>query len=387
MKIGILTFWQSNDNYGQILQCFALQRQLINMGHKPFLIKYAPIQKINKPSLAQKIWKLIQIYPVFLKLRKLQKAKQDRIFVSKNRQRKFEDFRYQHIITNGIVYHGLSDIKNNPPNADCYICGSDQIWSMLLDNDENQAFYLNFGEKSIKRIAYAASFGRDIYPIDLNNRLHDMLVNFDAISVREKTGIGICEKVGVKAIDVLDPTLLLSMKEYAPIIERPQMNDKYFYTYSLNINSKKDLCWNELLEYANQRKYISISTTSSGYFIGKEICNDTQYIYATIPQWLGYIKNAEFVATTSFHGVAFCLIMHTNFIYFPLKGVHSRGNSRVISLLDTLGLHEKIWDENMTVKQCIEHPVDWGIIEKKLCISKEMSINFLKHSLLKKSCR
>ena len=47
MKIGIITFWQSNDNYGQALQCFALQKQLISMGHTPFLIKYTPSHKVH----------------------------------------------------------------------------------------------------------------------------------------------------------------------------------------------------------------------------------------------------------------------------------------------------------------------------------------------------
>lgn len=381
MKIGIITFWQSNDNYGQILQCFALQQQLIKLGHKPFLIKYVPLQKTVQTSIAEKLWKLIQIYPIFLKLRKIQKAKQAKAFTLKNRQRRFDEFRENHIVTNGAIYHGLSDIQNNPPDSDCYLCGSDQVWSMLLDNDENQAFYLNFGDKYTKRVAYAASFGRDVYPMELNGKLHDMLAKFNAVSVREKTGINICKKVGIQAVDVLDPTLLLSVKEYVRIIETPSVRGKYFYTYSLNITSDKDLCWKALLDYANLRGFKSVSTTSSGYFIGKEICSNTEYVYATIPQWLGYIQNAEFVATTSFHGVAFCLIMHTNFIYFPLKGVHSRANSRVISLLDYLGLHEKIFDGNMTIKQCIEYPIDWNKIEAKLNVKKNASISFLENSL------
>ena len=381
MKIGIITFWQSNDNYGQVLQCFALQQQLIKLRHKPFLIKYVPLQKTVQTSIAEKLWKLIQIYPIFLKLRKMQKAKQAKAFTLKNRQRKFDEFRVKHIITNGVIYHGLSDIQNNPPDSDCYICGSDQVWSMLLNNDENQAFYLNFGDKDTKRIAYAASFGRDVYPMELNGKLHDMLAKFNAVSVREKTGINICKKVGIQAVDVLDPTLLLSVKEYVRIIETPSVRGKYFYTYSLNITSEKDLCWKALLDYANLRGFKSVSTTSSGYFVGKEICSNTEYVYATIPQWLGYIQNAEFVATTSFHGVVFCLIMHTNFIYFPLKGTHSRGNSRVVSLLDYLGLHEKIFDGNMTIKQCIERPIDWNKVRAKLNIRKNDSINFLENCL------
>lgn len=381
MKIGIITFWESNDNYGQVLQCYALQQQLIDLGHKPFLIKYTPLQKINQTSLAEKFWKLIQIYPIFQKLWRMQKMKKAKAFAGKNMQRRFDEFRETYIITNDIVYYGLSNIQSNPPNADCYLCGSDQVWSMLLDNDENQAYYLNFGSKNIKRIAYAASFGRDVYPIGLNGRLHDMLRRFDAVSVREKTGIDICEKVGVQAVDVLDPTLLLSIKEYVQVIEKPSINERYFYTYSLNVNSEKDLCWNELLEYATLRGFKSVSTTSSGYFMGQEICSKTKYVYATIPQWLGLIQNAEFVATTSFHGVAFCLIMHTNFIYFPLNGTHSRGNSRVVSLLDSLGLHEKVFSDNITVKQCIEYPIDWNTVEMKLCGKKKTSINFLKNSL------
>lgn len=381
MKIGIITFWNSSDNYGQVLQCFALQKQLICMGHTPFLIQYVPSHKVIKTSLTEKLWKLIKIYPIFRRLKNLQKTKEIKAFSLKNRQRKFGEFRETHILTNGIVYHGLSSIQNNPPEADCYLCGSDQVWSMLLDNDENQAFYLNFGKKETKRIAYAASFGRDIYPTELNSRLHNMLVGFDAVSVREKTGIDICAKVGIHAIDVFDPTLLLSIKEYLQIIEKPSIYEKYFYTYSLNVTSAKELCWNELLKYANKHGFASISTTSSGYFLGKEICPNTHYVYATIPQWLGYIQNSEFVATTSFHGVVFCLILHTNFIYFPLQGIHSRGNSRVISLLESLGLHNKIYRNNVTIEQCIEHTIDWKIVEAKLSVKKKTSIDFLNNSL------
>lgn len=383
MKIGIITFWQSNDNYGQVLQCFALQQQLIKLGHKPFLIKYVPLQKIIRTSIAGKLWKIVQIYPIFLRLRKMQKAKQAKAFALKNRQRRFDEFRENHIVTNGAIYHGLSDIQNNPPEADCYLCGSDQVWSMLLDNDENQAFYLNFGDKDTKRIAYAASFGRDVYPMELNGKLRDMLAKFNAVSVREKTGINICKKVGIQAVDVLDPTLLLSVKEYVRIIETPSVRGKYFYTYSINVTSpNKELRWKQLAEYAAQSGLMSVTTTSSGYFAGREICSGTKYVYVTIPQWLGYINNSEFVATTSFHGVAFCLILHKNFVYFPLMGKYAKGNSRVVSLLDFLGLHEKIFDGAMSVRQCVEYSIDWNTVEQKIALKRKESLSFLKNSLL-----
>lgn len=377
MKIGIITYWQSNDNYGQVLQCFALQQQLKKMGHEPFLIKYAPLKK--RMSFGHKLLRTLLIYPVFQKIYVTLLAKR---LASKNQQRRFAEFRERNILTNGVIYRGFSDLRNNPPLADCYICGSDQVWGMLLDRDENQAFYLNFGGNDVKRVAYAASFGRDEYPVELNDKLHKMLLRFDAVSVRECTGVDICAKVGVSAIDVLDPTLLLSIKDYEPFMEVPKINTKFFYTYSLNIASSEELHWNKLLEYATKQGLTSISTTSSGYMMAKELCRGTNYVYATIPQWLGYIRNAEFVATTSFHGVAFCLILHKNFIFFPLKGTHSKGNSRVISLLDSVGLKEKIFDNEVSIKQCIEHPIDWSVVDKMLEHKRNLSVDFLRNSLL-----
>lgn len=381
MRIGVITFWESDDNYGQALQCWALQQQLIKMGHEPFLIKYVPLLKTEQISIIKILWKLIRIYPVYQKLKRMQAAKRAKTFILKNKQRDFDAFREKYIRTSSIVYNGLSDIQNNPPEADCYICGSDQIWSRLLDNDENQAFYLNFGKKETQRIAYAASFGRDIYPTKLNAKLHDMLVKLDAVSVRERSGIDICAKVGIQAIDVLDPTLLLSLKEYSQIIERPSTDKKYFYTYSLNVTSEKELCWSELLKYADLHELTSISTASSGYLTGREICSNTQYVYATIPQWLGLILNAEFVATTSFHGVVFCLVLHKNFIYFPLKGVHSRGNSRVVSLLTSLNLQDKVYDSHKSVRQCIEYSINWNDIDGRLGALSIKSKDFLETNL------
>lgn len=382
MKIGIVTFWESQDNYGQLLQCWALQQQLKRMGHEPFLIRYSPLKQIARHKWI-KLWKVILIYPIFRKLKRIHEKKIITTIAEKNIQRKFNDFREQHITISEREYQGLLDIQKNPPTADCYICGSDQVWSKLLDNQENQIYYLHFGKENIKRIAYAASFGRDTYPPELRNILHNELARFDAVSVREKSGIDICADVGIKAVNVLDPTLLLSKEDYSRIMETPEISGKYFYTYSINVTSPtKDLCWEHLAKYASQAGLASISTTSSGYFAGREICSDTQYIYATIPQWLGYIHNAKFVATTSFHGVVFCLIFHKNFIYFPLTGKYAKGNSRVISLLNSLGLNEKIFNKKiLTIEQCIDSNIDWDKVDHLLYVRRHDSIVFLEENL------
>lgn len=381
MKIGILTFCNSKDNYGQLLQCYALQQQLIKMGHKPFLIEYQPRNKKMVNSFKNKIYKLVLIYPIIKSLiSKLEKMRNIRIakyLNKKNIQRKFDEFRTQCIQSGNIVYYSLEEIQNNAPVADCYICGSDQIWSMLLSNNENRVYYLDFGNKAVKRIAYAASFGNDVYPPKLNGLLYDLLLRFDAVSVREDAGVKICNNIGINACMVLDPTLLLSLPDYQLIVESPNIEKKYFYTYSINVTSSKEICWKELSQYGNNMGLISVSTTSSGYILGREICKDTIYEYATIPQWLGYILNAEFVATTSFHGIAFCIIFKKNFIYFPLKGRYSKGNNRVLSILSTLNLLEKVCWSKKDVERCINFPINWDHVNGKMLKLREESLNFL----------
>lgn len=381
MKIGILTFWNSKDNYGQVLQCYALQRQLIKMGHNPFLIKYSSKKKVHVHNLKSKIYKVILVYPFIrsciLRLRRIRDVRIIKSLEKKNVQRKFDEFREKYIISGEVIYNNLNEIRSNAPDADCYICGSDQIWSMMLSNPENRAYFLDFGKKTIKKLSYAASFGNDVYPINLNCFLRNLLLQFDAISVRDDSSKKICNNVGINACKVLDPTFLLSMSDYKYIVEYPKVKEKYYYTYSLNITSPDEICWNKLFEYGSNMGLVSISTTSSGYIPGREICRNTIYKYATIPQWLGYILNAEFVATTSFHGIAFCIIFKKNFIYFPLKGKYAKGNNRVLSILSSLGLLEKICWSNKEVERCIMFPINWELVDKKLLKLKEESLKFL----------
>lgn len=384
MKIGIITFWESQDNYGQLLQCWALQQQLKQMGHEPFLIKFSSQEKTSN-SWNTKLCKAILIYPLIKKvlreIKKKQREQKAKLITSINKQRQFDEFKKEYINSENKIYHSLSEIQNNPPIADCYICGSDQVWSMSLNNNENRAYFLDFGKSDLKRIAYAASFGCNIYPKKFTPLLHDLLMKFDAISIREDSGVEICKKIGIQACKALDPTLLLSSTDYLFLMDKNKVSQPYFYTYSINIASEKELYWKDLIAYASKNGLISISTTSSGYFPGQEICSDTHYVYATIPQWLRYINNAEFVATTSFHGVVFCLILNKNFIYFPLKGSYAKGNNRVLSLLKATNIIEKVCWKKEDINKCIEYPINWKEVNELIKTMKQESQLFLHTNL------
>lgn len=390
MKIGIITFWKSRDNYGQVLQCYALQKALENMGHDPYLIKCALITAPKKcrtlKTICDKILKVLMIYPLFVavarRISKVRDNKYAKIISEKNKNRCFEEFRMNNIKGTDKIYRDIDDLRKDPPVADCYITGSDQVWRMLLDSENNKAYYLDFGAENIKRISYAASFARDFYPQHLKSLLQTQLKKFDFISVREDSGVKICNEVGFEAVKVVDPTFLLLQSDYFKLIDFcHEVKEEYFYVYSINIKHKSEMCWNGINNYALKKNLKPFVTTSSGHFPGRELFNNVTYVYATIGEWLRYINFANFVVTTSFHGVVFSLIMNTNFVYIPLNGYYSSGNDRVVSLLKSLNLESKMCCRKEDVETCIDSNINWTAVNLEIGKLRLQSLDFLINAL------
>lgn len=387
MKIGIITFWQSSDNYGQQLQCWALQQYLKTLGHDPYLIRYLPSKRFSAYNLFWLVCKSLLIYPIIeslskkLRNRKNNNSQYASVMKLKNESRKFDQFREKHIEVSDVLYRDLESLKRKPPFADCYITGSDQVWAGSLTRKESRAYFLDFGLKETRRVAYAASFGRDFYPHYTKRLLKQLLKGFDAVSVREDSGIKICEEVNVKAKKVLDPTFLLGQECYLRIAQTPPNQSSYFFTYSLSIASKEDIYWDEVISFAKKCGLHSITVTSSGYLSGREILDNTQYIYPTIPEWLGLILNSEFVVTTSFHGIVFCLILNKNFVYCPLKGDLAKGNSRILSLLGNLDLLGKVCGSREQVEAVVKQSINWEDVNDKLEKMRDVSVDFLQNSV------
>lgn len=385
MRIGIITLWQSSDNYGQQLQCWALQQQLLKMGHEPYLIRYDIEHRVlYKTPWWKKLIKLMLLYPVYKRLKNRKQNKEEKKLIEynalKNKNRDFENFRKNNLLMSEKLYSSLHELRDNPLKADAYIVGSDQVWAHLLSFDENRAMFLDFGDENVKRIAYAPSFSMPKYPEHLNGRLKENLSRFDSLSVREQTGVGICKELGYNAQVVVDPTMLLKKEDYSKIKDSAS-NGNFIYLYYLNISSPEEVEWKQLQVFSQKQNLKVIATPASGYISGKEIFNPCDYAYATIPQWINMIANARLVVTTSFHGVVFCILHHTPFVYFPLKGVFSRGNNRVVDLCNMLGLSSRIWDVNTSFEKMYNEVIDWSEIDAKLDANRTDSINYLKETL------
>lgn len=383
MRIGIITYWWSTDNYGQLLQCWALQYYLKQMGYEPFLIRYTHVCRPAWERWMRRVAKAVLVYPLIRYWKNRGERKLMEEIERKNTARRFDDFRNQYIVSTPRCYHTLGQLQSAPPQADVYMVGSDQVWApVLLRFRGNLGFWLDFGLQTARRISYAASFGTDRCPDGLKPILHQQLKCFDAISVREATGIDICREAGREATHVVDPTLLLTRRDYVPFIaDIPVVKQPYVFIYSINIAHQDDVRFAELQTLCKANGCSIVVTTSSGYMPGRELFEGVVYQYATIPQWLTLIAYAQLVVTTSFHGVVFCIQLHRHFVYFPLAGKYAGGNSRVTNLLERIGLSDCIYREQGDYERVESIEIDWEQVDEQLKEMRRESEEFLKEAL------
>lgn len=383
MRIGIITYWQTTSNYGQMLQNFALQKLLLDIGHEPYLIRYAHSEV--KLSDWLDILKM-SIFTIIENVRRRRFVKPSRrvsltIIEPKDDSRKFIDFKNKELKQSDKVYYSLYELQTTPPEADAYIAGSDQIWGKTLKFKENSAFFLNFGKVNTKRIAYACSFGNTVYTGIWLKLLSNNLKRLDAISVREATGCQQCLKAGYNAEIVLDPTMLHDGDFYRNYFKIPVERIPRVFIYSLNISDSEDIGWSDLRDSIANTWKVCV-TPASGYLPSRELFgSDVDYVYATIEQWLELIACSKLVVTTSFHGIVFCLLFHTPFIFVPLNGKRSKANRRVLDLLDTLGIKGRVYEAGISYSNIIKKELEWDNIDSAIRELRYNSFEFLKTNL------
>ena len=388
MKIGVITHFRTDDNYGGVLQTYALQKFLIKLGHSPFLINYVSQQKNKnfsfKTILKDLLRPLVHLisaskreeYHKTLEYIQLRKANR-----TLNKQRKFASFLKENLSFSPITYYTYDSLKKNPPEADVYITGSDQVWNPSLFASSTGVWYLDFGSPSTKRISYAASIGREISQ-DEESRFKAFVNKFDAVSVREKSAQEFCLNLGLSQTKlVLDPTLLVSFDVFLPLIQsflNKKKKSPYVFLYYLNVEDASEIEWNQITDFVADNKLDLISVASSGYLPAKNILPEGYKLsYLTIPEWIGNLYSADYVVTTSFHGVAFAILTHRPFVAILLRNKYSKGNVRITSLLSDLKLEAHILTNDRAISDILKTPIDWAIVDQILEDKRRYSRDFL----------
>lgn len=360
--IGIITYHRVI-NYGAILQVYALQKKIKEIGANCIVLDYRNERLENRH-----------------KKMKLSECKSIKEFVRdcllfKNHNIKYDKFRgfaKDHFDFSPPLYR-LSDLKEEEKGFDKIITGSDQVWNYRI-NDMDATYFLEFIEDNSKKATYAASFGLSTIPKKYRQKYYDLLKDFRSILIREKQGaVLIKELLGKEAQVVLDPTLLISKEEWGSLIkDKSLINMKYILVYAFG-RSTNIMNLAKKISKETGYKIIWISNT---YRMSISI----KYIKAAGPEeFLALFKNAEYIVTNSFHGTAFAINFNKQFFTELLP--ESLGvNSRLEDILDLFEIESRI------IKSCdpsvINAPIDYKKINKILAKEREKSTFLLKKIIL-----
>lgn len=367
MRIGILTL-PLHVNYGGILQAYALQTTLERMGHQVEIINVPfTLPSISIVTMVKRfIKKLLGKYPGYINYEG--KFNQWLPIAAQNLQ-SFKD-KYLHM---SQQYDDYSDIL--PNDYDCIVVGSDQIWRprMLLSDISNA--YLSFAEGwNIKRIAYSASFGTQNweYTSLQTENCKKFLKMFDAVSVREDSGVANCLKYfGVKAVHTLDPTLLLTKDDYNELIKNvsPTCNHQVF-AYILDLNSEKQQI---VEEFSNKNNY-EIRTVNPE--LDNIKCDTNKRIVPSVEEWLTAFRDSDFIITDSFHACVFSILYQKPFAVIVNN---ERGSSRFWSLLSMFGLTDRMVNSLNDIDSL--QKIDYIQVYGKLALCKEQSFSYFNEYL------
>ena len=368
MKVDFITR-HAIPNYGSILQTYSMQKMLEKLGYEAEVIDYIPLEEtskhmvetnchIPKQGLKNKIKRGIYRF--------VQKPNVDKM------HKTFKKYRSQYLNQTQKEYHTLEELKEDLPQADMYCTGSDQLWGKIGTKEYDSAYFLDFVPTDKKCIAYAASFGVDKLPTQLDSKLANLLEKYDRILVRENSAEKIIKEKGIENVkQVLDPTLLLPYSEWEKICEPTKLEGKdYILVYQLHHNKQME----NYIKKLEKLTKLPIYRIHPSFYYGLK---PGKFIYLPTPgQFVSYIKNAKYFLTDSFHGTVFSLIFHTPFVDV-LPGETS---TRIESILKLVGLENRILKENAK-DTWLEEKIDFTKVDTILEQQRQKSLQDLQLAL------
>jgi len=379
-KIGIITIQNPPENYGASLQCYALWKYLSSLGFECEVINLLrPWSKeYIRSSKDTPVTKRIFFLNVKEKLLTFFGIKRTKQYIDLEHEKRFKNF--NHKIQYSKTYYSVDELYSNPPMYDVYISGSDQIWNPNMPF-VNEPYFLTFApEKSIK-ISYASSFAIEILPENIKKNYAKWLSNYNYITVREQSGCRIVEELINKKVSVaLDPSFLITPEEWGQLAKDVRLSKPYVFVYCLHYNSTLIKIAKNI---ANEHNWDIVLIISERKRVMED--NVNQITNAGPEEWLGWLKGAEYVITTSFHGTVFSMLFGVNFLTVIEK--KSTTSDRIKTLLSIFNLihHLVELDFNEVEVGIIENikslEFNYNVFKKKLNQKRTESLNYLINSI------
>lgn len=368
-KIEVMTL-HTSVNYGAVFQVYATKKVFEDLGFTVEFTDY--IRKNNTDEALAR--KMIDKEP-YRKISRITGGLSDKILYPfarrkvKRRSGAIRSFINTHIPLTPQVYYTSEELKSNPPMADIYCTGSDQVWNSIWNEGIELPYFLDFAPKGKKRIAFAASIGRESIDEEEKKQILPLLKEYRAISVREKSAQDILAEMGIESELVLDPTLMLKKEDWlrlaAPVTRE---KGEYLLLYILNWSQEVDTLAREIASYHNW-KILRICKTPL------PLKDMEPVVVNQVEELITYFNEAACILTDSFHATAFSLNLQKHFMVVSPP----RFSTRIDNILELTNT-KQCWNNTMKYEGTIPE-IDWDHVEETLEKERRKTHDFLRRAV------
>ena len=347
--IGILTFHRAS-NYGAVLQAYALQKVISDLGREAVIVDYRcrAVEEGHRP------WGLFKRhrFPIVM-LRCLVAVRKDMLFGNFRRNR-----------LKMSAQMSADDLEKNRDKYALFVTGSDQVWNDVFSGMD-PVYMLTFADDR-QRYSYACSLGFDSFPEGTEQLYREWLKGMQCISLRETKAVDLVRQLGYDARVDLDPTLLLDRGRWKAFMKAPDLQEPYILVYTVNEPV-------HLLEAAKElsaKTGIKLLYLNNQYKKNRDI---TRIRYSTPEEFVGWFAGAEYVYTNSFHGTAFAVLFQKK-LKVELETA-KKYNVRSRDLLMSCALTNCVLKEN---EEELKFDTDWAEAERRLETMRHSSMDYIR---------
>lgn len=370
LKVGLITYHFSN-NFGALMQAYALRKWFLNQGVDAEFLPYHP-RYVEEGGAFDRPWKLSlwrkNATILYMKLNYVR----HRLFDNAGQRAAFQAFRRKYLGVGSLRCVKRESLEQYVRQYDMLVCGSDQIWNPSIQRGLDPIYFLQIpGSSDVRKVAYAPSFGRTEIEGEHLPDLTRYLAGLDAISVRERNGLEILTKAGVtNACVVPDPTILLG--DFSDLTGSEVVSDSSVFCYALRSD---ELIRDVALLVARQ----SGCSLRSARNLNQKWRDIGQGVSLGPLEWLQMLNQSRFVISNSFHGVALSVILNKPFIAVSLPGKKAALNARTLNLLETVGLMDRFVTsiDPEHVASLYNSPIDWGAVNNLIAEQRKIGGDFL----------
>lgn len=364
-KIGVISI-HYGVNFGSSLQAIALQRYLREKDPERYVevINYIPPRFTLKRRIAAVCsGSLSSIAHKAVRFMRFQEN-----------NRKYKQYLSQNATVSPALYN-MEQLRSRYRDYDCLIAGSDQVWNSDYNQSVDPAYFLRFASKGTKKIAYAASCGKDSFTQAEWEKIREYTSDFSAIGMRESSAVKMMEDAGIPGCQfVLDPTFLYDRNGWSQFERKdPECPSDYLLLYFLDTDGSDIIRLAKNIARQKNLKTVLIvngrsKKTREGYGVDYVAYNKTPDVYI----WL--FRNASYIVTNSFHGVSFSINMERQFVAVK----RDKYNARLDSILGAVGLLDRyIGTDETTLKE----DIDYTEVNRKKAALYEKSTSFLDQAI------